>query len=208
MVGLPSHWGAHTHLAPRTWPGPPPDTPAPHLHACCWWDAYGAWVPQCVLGGMGVPASLPTLASPPPPKPQSVSKSAKMLHYVNFRMKVTIQDGRTLVGTLMAFDKFMNLVLGDCEESRRIKSKKAAGGSELPPPPANFWVAYVCGVDALARCSLWLRAGRAPTAFLPQARGTVGAGFRRAGAVGLSLREGAGVWFGNRLRGCCWQEGG
>jgi small nuclear ribonucleoprotein (snRNP)-like protein len=75
-----------------------------------------------------------------------------MLHYVNYRMKVTIQDGRTLVGTLMAFDKHMNLVLGDCEEARRIKSKKASGGSTLCNP-ASFLFACVYW---LLRHLMWL----------------------------------------------------
>jgi len=47
-----------------------------------------------------------------------------MLQYVNWRMRVTISDTRTLLGTFMAFDKHMNIVLGDCEEYRKIKSKK------------------------------------------------------------------------------------
>lgn len=39
-------------------------------------------------------------------------------------MKVQISETRTLVGTFMAYDKHMNLVLGDCEEYRRIRGKK------------------------------------------------------------------------------------
>ncbi len=46
------------------------------------------------------------------------------MQFVNWRMSVTISDNRSLVGTFMAFDRHMNLVLADCEEYRTIKGKK------------------------------------------------------------------------------------
>lgn len=55
-----------------------------------------------------------------------MNKSSKMLSYVNWRMRVTIGDGRQLVGTFMAFDRHMNLVLGDCEEFRCLKKKRGS----------------------------------------------------------------------------------
>lgn len=55
-----------------------------------------------------------------------------MLGLINWRMKVTISDGRSLTGQMLAFDRHMNLVLADCEEFRRVRPKKKAGETETP----------------------------------------------------------------------------
>ncbi|KAJ3964213.1 hypothetical protein EV361DRAFT_942663 [Lentinula raphanica] len=64
----------------------------------------------------------------PPPK----SKGGKMLGLINWRLKVTINDGRALTGQMLAFDKHMNLVLAECEEFRRVRPKKKAGDESAP----------------------------------------------------------------------------
>ncbi|GAV65600.1 LSM domain-containing protein [Cephalotus follicularis] len=125
----------------------------------------------------------------------SMSKSSKMLQYVNYRMRVTIQDGRQLVGKFMAFDRHMNLVLGDCEEFRKLppaKGKKTTNddredrrtlglvllrGEEVismtvegPPPPEESRAKAV-SASAIAGPGIGRAAGRGvPTAPLIQAQ--------------------------------------
>ena len=56
-----------------------------------------------------------------------------MLSLINWRLKVTVNDGRAFVGQMLAFDRHMNLVLAECEEFRRVRPKKKAGEAEAGP---------------------------------------------------------------------------
>lgn len=51
----------------------------------------------------------------------------KIANWLNYRVRITLHDGRQLVGQFMAFDRHMNIVVSDCEEFRKLKDKSGNG---------------------------------------------------------------------------------
>ncbi|MCQ2816249.1 MAG: small nuclear ribonucleoprotein-associated protein [archaeon] len=51
--------------------------------------------------------------------------------WINYRIRVTIQDSRVIVGTFLAFDKHMNLVLSDTDEYSTVRKKGSKEYKEI-----------------------------------------------------------------------------
>ncbi|MCJ1366292.1 hypothetical protein MMC16_005420 [Acarospora aff. strigata] len=68
------------------------------------------------------------------------NKQGKMQNLINYRMRVTLNDGRQMTGQMLAFDKHMNIVLADTEEFRRVKRKPTKGAQSAPGSTAPVLV--------------------------------------------------------------------
>jgi small nuclear ribonucleoprotein B and B' len=47
----------------------------------------------------------------------------KMFRYLHWKLRVRLSDRRSLLGSLLAFDRHLNLILADCEEVRITKGR-------------------------------------------------------------------------------------
>lgn len=48
----------------------------------------------------------------------SIKQNSRLSDLIGYRLRIITQDGRVYIGELMAFDKYMNVVLKNCTEER------------------------------------------------------------------------------------------
>ena len=65
-------------------------------------------------------------------------------------MRVTLHDGRNIIGTFLAFDKHLNLVLSEAEEFRTLKSKGGAAMLEERTEKRSLGLILIRGENVIS----------------------------------------------------------
>lgn len=81
-----------------------------------------------------------------------VKQDARLADLVGYRLRVLTQDGRVYVGELLAFDKFMNLVLKGCIEERipQTQVKNLQSGQDVKVEKRTLGLTILRGEQVLS----------------------------------------------------------